>query len=118
MPRAILTEIKDRNDLQSILQSNPGKIIIKFGAEWCGPCKKVEPLIQQWFSRLPDTVQPYMIDIDECFDVYAFLKTKKIVNGVPVILCYHEGNVTPFPDSGVLGADVAQINQFFQSVIS
>ena len=118
MPLQILTHIQDRNHLQTILQSNNGKIVIKFGAEWCGPCKKIEPLVNHWFAQLPDDVQPYIIDVDECFDVYAFLKTKKVVNGVPAILCYHQGNLSPFPDDVVIGADVNKINMFFQNVLS
>jgi hypothetical protein len=33
-----------------------------------------------------------IIDIDDNFEIYAFLKSKKMVNGVPVILCYKKGN--------------------------
>lgn len=118
MPLPILTEIRDRNHLHTILQTNPGKIVIKFGAEWCGPCKTIEPLVHQWMDQLPDHVQSYLIDVDECFDVYAFLKTKKVVNGIPAIICYHEGNVTPFPDDVVIGADINQVNLFFRNVLS
>lgn len=29
-----------RNDFASLLQNNPGILIFKFTADWCGPCKK------------------------------------------------------------------------------
>jgi hypothetical protein len=59
-------------------------------------------------------IQCAIIDIDESFEIYAFLKSKKMVNGVPVILCYKKGNLTWIPDKAIVGADERQVNIFFQ----
>jgi thioredoxin 1 len=109
----ILTEIRDRNHFAELLQTNPGLFIIKFGADWCGPCKKIEGLVQEWFSKTNDKVQCAIIDVDESFDIYAFLKSKKMVNGIPAILCYEKGNHNYVPNDVVIGADVQQVNAFF-----
>ena len=87
MPLPLITELPNLQSFSDLLQKNPGLVIIKFGAEWCGPCKKIEGLVNTWFEKMPDTVQSVIIDVDECFEVYGFLKTKKRVNGIPVILC-------------------------------
>lgn len=103
------------------LESNPGGLIIKFGAEWCGPCKKIEGLVYDWFSKLsPDFLRTAMVDIDDedSFDLYAFLKNKKMINGVPTILFYKKGNLTYIPDDSVVGADPNQVNLFFQRIIN
>ena len=42
MPRPIITEIKSRDDYLNIIKTNPGLFIVKFGAEWCAPCKRIE----------------------------------------------------------------------------
>jgi hypothetical protein len=60
------------------------------------------------------TIQCSIIDIDDNFEIYAFLKSKKMVNGVPVILCYKKGNISWIPDKAVVGADERQVNIFFQ----
>ena len=117
LPDTIITEMS-KEDFVKVLQSNPGAVIIKFGAEWCGPCKKIDPLVHEWMNRLPPTIQGAVIDIDESFDVYALLKSKKLVNGVPVIICYKKGNVSIIPDHVVVGADENQINAFFQRCIT
>ena len=114
----ILTEIENRNHFAELLKQNPGLFIIKFGADWCGPCKKIERLVHEWFNKTNDKVQCALIDVDESFDIYAFLKSKKMVNGIPAILCYYKDNHNYVPDDIVIGADVAQVNAFFTRNLS
>jgi thiol-disulfide isomerase/thioredoxin len=114
----ILTEIENRNHFAELLKQNPGLFIIKFGADWCGPCKKIEGLVHEWFNKTNDKVQCAVIDVDESFDIYAFLKSKKMVNGIPAILCYYKDNHNYVPDDIVIGADVPQINAFFTRNLS
>jgi thiol-disulfide isomerase/thioredoxin len=113
MTLPIITEIKDRNHFAELLTSNPGLFFIKFGASWCGPCKTIDSGVKSYFERMPDTVQSAIIDIDKCTDVYAFLKSKRMINGVPVILCYNKGNLNYVPDDIIVGADKNKINDFF-----
>jgi len=109
----VITAIENVDAFKVLLQNNPGLLIIKFGASWCGPCKKIEPLVERWFSSAPSTIQCCKIDIDESFEIYGFLKSKRRVNGVPVILCYKKGNLNYIPDDTVVGSDEKQNNDFF-----
>lgn len=114
MKLPVLTDVPAKEDFGKLLVENPGLLILKFGATWCGPCKKIEPLVHEWLEKLPDNVQFCMIDIDDCFDLYAFLQKKKMINGVPGILCYYRQNLTHIPNDSVVGADTGQINEFFE----
>jgi len=103
-----------RLGFQLLLQQNPGVIIIKLGAEWCGPCKKIEHPVTEWMKKMPiETIQCIILDIDESFEIYATLKQKKMVNGIPAILAYYAGNVSIIPDDIVVGADLNQVKLFF-----
>jgi thioredoxin 1 len=113
---AITTMSKD--DFVTALLNNQGALVIKFGAEWCGPCKKIDPLVYGWMSQFPATIQGAIIDIDDNFELYALLKSKKLVNGVPAILCYRKGNQTIVPDNVVVGADETQVNAFFRQCMT
>jgi thiol-disulfide isomerase/thioredoxin len=115
MPLPVITKINDRLHFAQLLQSNPGIFIIKFGAEWCMPCKAIEHDVINYFNHMPDNVQGAIIDVDESFDVYAFLKSKKMVGGIPAILAYYKGNVNYIPNDSHVGSDKNHLKTFFET---
>lgn len=113
MSKQVISEIANRDAFFLLLQNNPGLIVLKLGATWCGPCKLVEPAVHGFFASSPHEVVCGDIDVDRSFDFYSFLKSKKMVNGIPVLLCFKKGNATYIPDDMVTGADPQQLHQFF-----
>jgi thioredoxin-like negative regulator of GroEL len=113
MSKQVITEIINREAFLTLLQHNTGLIIIKLGAEWCGPCKTIKSVVHAFFASSPQEVICADIDVDKSFDFYSFLKSKKMVNGIPVLLCYKKGNNTFIPDDSMTGSDSQQIHQFF-----
>jgi thioredoxin-like negative regulator of GroEL len=113
MSKQIISEIANRAAFFTLLQHNTGIIIIKLGAKWCGPCKLIEPAVHGFFASSPPQVICADIDVDESFDFYSFMKSKKMVNGIPVILCYKKGNITFIPDDMYTGAEPMGLHQFF-----
>jgi len=114
MSLPIIYNIENKTAFAQLLQSNPGVLIIKFGAEWCGPCKKIEIQVNQYMTNMPTNIQCVMVDIDQSIEIYGFLKTKKMLNGIPAILAYYSGNLNYIPDYAVVGADPSQITLFFK----
>jgi hypothetical protein len=114
MSKKIISEIANRDAFFHLLGHNPGLIILKLGASWCGPCKKIEHIVHAFFASSPDNVVCGDIDVDVSFDFYALLKSKKMVNGIPVLLCYKKGNGTYIPDDMVTGADPMALDAFFK----
>ena len=90
-------------------------IVVKFGAEWCGPCKKIKPLWNEWISLIPNNIVIVDIDIDESIDLYVQLKAKKMVKGVPTILVFY-GDVKReqwyIPDDSVSGGNEGDVKNF------
>ena len=109
----IITEIESRNDLMPLLENNPGLLVLKFGAEWCGPCKTIEEDVNKYFNNMPSNIQCGILDVDDCFDLYAYLKSKKIVNTIPAILCYNKHNLSMIaPDHILMSSDVNELRDF------
>ena len=107
-------KIKTRQDLYELLVHNTGLLIIKLGAEWCGPCKKIESEVNHYMTNMPESATCVLVDIDESFDLYSFFKFKKVVTGIPVILVYEKGNTNYIPDEINIGSDKSQLKPFFE----
>ena len=108
--------IESRAVFVRLLENNPRMIILKFGANWCGPCKTIETEVKNYFRSLPQdgSVIYGEIDVDQSMDVYAYLKANRRVNGIPVILCYVRGQTNGVvPTLSYTGADKAGLNRFF-----
>jgi thiol-disulfide isomerase/thioredoxin len=114
MSKRVISEIESRKAFMTLLEHNTGLIILKLGATWCGPCAKIEKPVNDFFATSPEEVICAIIDVDESFDLYAFLKTKKMVNGIPAMLCYKKGNNTFIPDDSLTGSDLVALDAFFK----
>ena len=116
--KTIVTEFESRHQFLDFLKSNPGFIVVKLGAEWCGPCKKIHEEVNDFFSRCPENVICCDIDVDDSFDLYAFLKTKKMVTGIPVIMVWKQGSVEYIPDYSYVGADKEGLANFVNMMLN
>ena len=114
MSKQVISEIANRDAFFTLLQHNTGIIVIKLGAEWCGPCKTIKPAIHGFFASSPPEVICADIDVDNSFDFYSFLKSRKMVNGIPVLLCYKKGNSTYIPDDAITGSNAGELHNFFK----
>ena len=113
MSNIINSTITRDNFFNDVLANNEGLVILKFGAEWCRPCKLCKKQVYSYFNNMPENVTCYDVDVDDSFDLYAFLKSKRMINGIPVILAYKKGNTSFAPDMSVTGANAESITKFF-----
>lgn len=119
--RVVATELtpKTLEEAQKRLGNNV--MIVKFGADWCKPCQKIKSLCNNYFVRLPSNVVCADIDVDECIELYATLKRRKMVNGVPTILAFF-GDVKRdkwyIPDDSVSGGHLPDVQCFFERCAS
>ena len=112
--------LQTRDELKNYLEScNHKTVILKFTATWCGPCKQIEPAIEKLNNMYKNSDYKYIeIDIDECFDLYAFFKNKKMVNGVPSLLSFKKNEKVDdkfwVPFQTMTGANVDNLIYFFK----
>jgi thioredoxin 1 len=114
----MITSLPNKEALQKLLKSTDGIVVLKFGAEWCGPCKLIEPYVNEIFTKLPNSVTAGIIDVDENFELYAILKRKKIVQKIPTILRYDPENQDIIPDDSIVGVDEGQLKRFFDDIMN
>ena len=56
--------VTDATFASDVLQSDK-PVLVDFWAEWCVPCKKVDPLLNEIAAEMGDKVQIVSINIDE-----------------------------------------------------
>ena len=56
--------VTDATFVSDVLQSDK-PVLVDFWAEWCMPCKKVDPLLNEIANELGDKVQIVSVNIDE-----------------------------------------------------
>ena len=105
-------------ELRQILAENTGVIILKFSANWCGPCKQIKPYVDQYAAQMPRHVRILHLDADESIEVFSFFKNKKMLNGIPAMLAYYKGNESHIPNEIAIGSDLRQLDQFFKKCAS
>lgn len=53
----------ENNDTWLYLSDKPS--IIKFGAPWCGPCKAIEPVLEELSREYEGKLNIYSVDVDD-----------------------------------------------------
>ena len=115
--REIITSMTP-NNLQQLLSTASGAlIVIKFGAEWCKPCKLIKPTCEEWVKTCHPNIIYADIDIDESMDLYMAFKNKKMIKGVPTIFAFDTRKTRDqwyIPDDSVIGGDIEAVKAFLK----
>ena len=75
-------------------------VLIDFYADWCGPCKKMKPYLDEISNDMKDKVQVIRINAD---DNQALCKALKI-DALPVLQIYKSKNLS-WTNSGFIEKD-------------
>jgi len=115
--KSIGTYISGLNELKTIIEENKGLVLISFRAKWCAPCKRASPVIDTFLLNTPVLNVPisvYIIDIDDCIQLYGELKRIRILSSIPSVICYEKGTLEFFPVDAVLTSNETEILAFFR----
>uniref|UniRef100_A0A6C0AXD2 Thioredoxin domain-containing protein n=1 Tax=viral metagenome TaxID=1070528 RepID=A0A6C0AXD2_9ZZZZ len=117
--KTIFTELSV-DDFKELLYNNYNMIIIiKFGAKWCGPCKKIKDLCYQSFQQMPDNVICFDLDVDDNFELFATFKSKKMVKTIPTIFGFYynpERYDWFIPELSISSSDEETVLKFFKQI--
>lgn len=88
-----IQKLPSQEFFESLIKKNPPiphapVILIKFGAHWCGPCKKID---MDFLVGLSDKIKWYECDIDENDYTPGYCGVKSI----PAFLAIVNGNAQP-----------------------
>tara|TARA_B100001248_G_scaffold152116_1_gene114322 strand:+ start:170 stop:490 length:321 start_codon:yes stop_codon:yes gene_type:complete len=64
-------------------------VVVDFGAEWCGPCKVLDPILEEIAAENKDKVKIYKMNIDE----NPMTPQKYGIRGIPTIMIFKKGEL-------------------------
>lgn len=74
-------------DTEVLAASRP--VLVKFEADWCGPCQAIKPAVQQIASEYADRLTVATLDIDQNNRT----PQRFGVRGIPTLLLFKNGQV-------------------------
>lgn len=83
----IMEHITDQNYQEVVAKGLP--LVLDFSATWCGPCKKVAPIMDEIAEEYAGKVIVGKCDVDECED----LAMEYGIRNVPTVLYIKDGAV-------------------------
>lgn len=78
-------------------------VVIDFYAEWCGPCKRQGPILEELKARMGDAIEIKKLDVDIHLDEAQQYR----LTVVPTIIVEKDGNVIKKYE-GVTEADILE----------
>lgn len=88
---ATLEELNDNSFNQAVLKSDT-LVVVDFWAPWCGPCRKLAPVLEQIQSEFKDEVKFYKIDADKNMNT----AREYGISSLPSVLIFKDGEAKEF----------------------
>lgn len=83
-----LLKVNTDNFQNEVLDAQ-GPVLVDFGAVWCGPCKMLDPVVEELAGEWGDSIKVVKLDIDTSPDI----AIQYHVMGVPTLMVFKDGEV-------------------------
>lgn len=82
----MIQELTD-SDFKEVALSSPKTVLVKFGAEWCGPCKKLVPVLEELDREINGNVLLVTVDVDKSPET----ALKYGIMSIPTMIIFKDG---------------------------
>ena len=81
-----VADIKDENFESEVVNSSI-PVVVDFWATWCGPCRKLSPVLDEISQNYEDRVKFVKVNVEENVDT----AKKYSISGLPSLLVFKNG---------------------------
>ena len=83
------TNVTNDQTFDKDISTNDVPVVVDFGAEWCGPCKVLDPILEEIAVENKDKVKIYKMNIDE----NPMTPQKYGIRGIPTVMIFKNGEL-------------------------
>ncbi len=81
-----ISAVNDGNFVDEVIRAE-GPVVVDFGAEWCGPCVRMAPILEDLAVAVAGRAKVCRLDVDESRKTAAEYK----VLSIPTLVFFKEG---------------------------
>ena len=85
----MVTEIKNSQQFEQQVLNSVNPVFVDFWAEWCGPCRSVSPVVEEFSGEYDGKVDFVKVNVDENGE----LAQKYNVFSIPTLAIFKNGEV-------------------------
>lgn len=93
-----MKEISSKQDFENTIQ---GSVVVEFYADWCGPCKQMEPVLQKANAEVAK------VNVDN----FPGIAQEYGIRSVPTLIAFSNGNKVNHEVGSVGKADIESLYQ-------
>lgn len=82
-------KVKTFTDSDFEEQTKNGVVLVDFWAEWCGPCRRIAPIVDELAAQFEGRATIGKMNVDENPSV----PMRFMVRGIPTLLLFKNGNL-------------------------
>ncbi len=83
-----IQELSESSFESEVLKS-PKPVLVDFWAPWCGPCRRIAPLLEQFAQENTEAVKVVKINTDENMSI----ATGYQIDAIPTLILFKDGQV-------------------------
>ncbi len=78
--------VNDENFVDEVVRAE-GPVVVDFGAEWCGPCARMAPILEDFAAAVAGRAKVCRLDVDDSRKTAAEYK----VMSIPTLVFFRDG---------------------------
>lgn len=97
------------NEFQEILQNETLPIFIDCWAPWCGPCRSIEPFVEQLSVKYAGKMKFYKMNMD----LFPEFAQRYMISSLPTFVIFKSGK----PFSNLIGANRSKLQKLVEEAL-